>query len=172
MENAALTEYTVLRQEINTRALLLHLLLGVGSVLLFAGTAVAFWLYNQSHDLDLVQNFLLTLPIIFSCLTFGYQANQWTLERLAGYLRNHSPVKDLASGWENYYINAKRTSELLSFLKVLPLLLPQLLPLVLMWWNWNVPTGPLNNILTGIDLTFFALVIFTFRFKILHRIKL
>lgn len=166
MDSQALAEYQVLRQEINTRVLLLHLLLGAASVLLFASTAMAFWLYNQSRDLDLVENFLLTLPIIFACLTFGYQANQWTLERLAGYLRNHSPIKDMAAGWENYYGSAKRGSELLSFLKVLPLLLPQLLPLILMWWNWGQPAGVLNSVLTTIDLALFTLVIFSFRYKL------
>lgn len=171
-EQKHLTEFAALRQEITVRAILLHVLLGLATLLLLVGTAVAFWLYNFSHDLDLVENFLLVLPLIFTCLTFGYQANQWTLERLAGYLRNHSPIKDLAAGWENYYSNAKRNSELLSFLKILPLLLPQLLPLILMWWNWGVPTSPLNSILTGIDLIFFVLTIFTFRYKLLSVIKL
>ncbi len=164
--DSGFNEYRALRSEINVRAFQLHFLLALGSVLLLAASAVAFFLYNQSHDLDLTENFLLTLPIIFSCLTFGYQNNQWTLERVRDYLRDKSPDKDLGNGWENYFGAAKLNSELLSFLKVLPLLLPQLLPLVLIWWNWGTPTGALNHILTGVDITLFVLVIFSFRYKL------
>lgn len=159
------TEYTVMRQEITARLQILHQQLNLATTLLMASLLFGVFFWGIQASFSNVETFLLTLPIIFACLTFNYQANQMTMEAVANYLRDHCVNKEVAAGWENYYCSRKEGVQLISFLKVLPLFVPQLLPIILIAWHGTWPVSGIDQILTSIDLALFALVIFNFRYK-------
>ena len=144
-----------MRAEVLERAKALHqminLAVGLGAVLLVA----AFWLKQILLPADF-EIFALLIPIVFASLTFNYQANQMTMEAVSGYVHGISP------GWDEYYGRHKEKVQLTSFLKIMPFLLPQLLPLFFLA-SWS--TQPL---LWGFDAILFLLVIFNFRYKILR----
>lgn len=141
-----------LRNEVLERAKAIHQMINL-AVVLGAGFLVAsFWL-GENITADKFQIYILLIPIVFAGLTFNYQANQMTLEAVAGYVRGISP------GWEEYYGSHKQKVQLTSFLKVLPLLLPQLLPL------FFLESRSLQPFLWWVDIVLFLLVLFNFRYK-------
>lgn len=154
-------EYTSIRQEIIQRAVLLHQILLWAAILIFIVIAVLALLLSLDSNANYLQLFLLTAPIAFACLTFNYQANQMTLEGLSYYLTDHDPH----TGWDGYYAKHKRKNEAVSFLKVLPLLLPQLLP-ILYFCCFNNGASSGFNLIAIFDLFLFLLVILNFRYKL------
>ena len=166
-QELSLEEYRGARAEVRERALFLHNSLNLGVLLGFAGATV--WvLLNAVHvSPTLRYTFLLLLPIVFATLTFNYQANQMTLEAVAGFsdrLRKSPEFKTPGESWDEAYGNRKRSVELTSFLKVLPLLIPLLLPFVVIGIANGFPTGG-NGILCGVDLALFAVVLANFWYK-------
>lgn len=163
--DGAKDEYLALRAEITARVRLLHLLLAWSAGLIFVSAIFGYQLYLIGADAKQIETFLLFLPIIFSCLTFNYQANQMTLEAVAYYLRDRTPSRDMAADWERHFGELKRSVQLISFLKILPLLLPQLLPIIFLIRNgW--PTEFLDSILISLDLALLLLILFNFRYKL------
>lgn len=160
------SEYLALRKEIDSRAKLIHQLLALAAIFWLVLLIFGYYFYLKGTDTLKMETFILLIPIIFSGLTFNYQANQFSLEAVAHYLRDQSQDKELAAGWENYYGQAKRSVELLSFLKTLPLLLPQLLPLIVIINHLGWSSDFLSQFLTVFDLLLFILVIFNFRYKL------
>lgn len=164
-------EYNNLRTEVAKRVQLLHLFILVGVLFNLAILFMIFAMKFQGVSSAEIVLFLLFVPMIFALLTFNYQANQMTLEGIAGYvsadLRKKLDSQDQKDfdGWDVFYGYHKKKYQLTSFLKVLPLLLPLTLPI----WIWIIyPTYiiyPLN-LLVYFDLALFALVIFNFRYKI------
>ncbi|QQG49895.1 MAG: hypothetical protein HZB70_03820 [Candidatus Berkelbacteria bacterium] len=152
-------EFTNLRQEISERVKGLHSLINSATCLAAAFVIAGFFLYEFSSSSTLIW-FLLMLPIIFASLTFNYQANQMTMEAVASYLASKEP----AGGWEGYYAKWKKRVQLTSFLKTLPLLLPQALPLVL--WCIGATLEPTQQVMAWVDTVFLALTIFNFRYKL------
>mgnify|MGYP006952612258 FL=1 len=154
-----------LRAEITRRVGLLHQQLNLAAVMLLAAAGFGYYLYLLGTTFEQLETFGLFLPLVFSCLTFNYQGNQMTLEALARYLREQSPGQATAAKWENFYGDFKRSVQLISFLKILPLLLPQLLPFIyLARHGW--PIGLLDGILISFDLALLLLTIFNFRYKL------
>lgn len=141
-----------MRHEILERAKALHqmidLAVGLGAVFLIT----SFWLKTNIRP-ENFEVYILLIPIVFAGLTFNYQANQMTMEAVARYVMTISP------GWDEYYASHKRKVQLTSFLKVLPLLLPQLLPL---FFYTSRVTQPL---LWWVDMVLLLLVLFNFRYK-------
>lgn len=158
------SDYSTLRREITERIKVLHSLLGLAVTLMMASLMFGFLLYQWGSP-GSWQTFLLFTPIIFASLTFNYQANQLTLEAISYYLRDHGTDPELDSRWNKFWAEAKHSVQLVSFLKVLPLLLPQLLPIILIAWHGAWPASTIDQVLTSIDLALFALIIFNFRYK-------
>ncbi len=144
-----------MRDEILERAKALHQIINLAVLLGGIFLVAAFWLKQLLIPADF-ELFILLIPIVFAGLTFNYQANQMTMEAVASYVRTISP------GWEEYFGAHKQKVQLTSFLKILPLLLPQLLPLFFLA-SWS--TQPL---LWGTDVILFLLVFFNFRYKIVR----
>jgi|SRR3989344_75313 len=144
-----------MRAEVLERARALHqminLAVGLGAGLLTA----AFWL-KEILNPDTYELFVLLIPVIFAGLTFNYQANQMTMEAVSSYVRSISP------GWEEYYDTHKQKVQLTSFLKILPLLLPQLIPL------FFLPSRMTHPFFWWTDIILLSLVIFNFRYKTLR----
>lgn len=141
-----------MRHEVLERAKALHqminLAVGLGVVFLIA----SFWLGTFISP-ESFQVYILLIPIVFAGLTFNYQANQMTMEAVARY------VTTISSGWDEYYASHKRKVQLTSFLKILPLLLPQLLPL------FFYPSRMTQPFFWWVDIVLFLLVLFNFRYK-------
>lgn len=157
MENQS--EQASLRQEILERVKTLHGLLLAASYL-SAFFIVAGFLLSVLAPVPVIYWFILLIPLVFAPLTFNYQANQMTMEAVAAYLR----TQENSQGWESFYGQYKKGVQLTSFLKVLPLLLPQLLFAVL--WITNAPLDTNQQLLASIDLALLLLVIANFRYKI------
>jgi hypothetical protein len=159
-----LKEYEIIRLEIIERAKLLHQLISLSVILSSTLFIVAFWLF-PSFSLQQKDSFLLGLPLLFAGLTFNYQANQMTLESLAGYSRELVKTSPPIQTWDDFYGKYKYHYQLTSFLKTLPLLVPQLVP-----YFFFVPLSQtsLGKVLLSVDIVFFLLVLVNFRYK-MHR---
>lgn len=159
-----LKEYEVMRLEITERVKLLHHFIAMAVYLMMVSTIIAIllvWFGGSPFSLVL---FLLLLPVIFTGLTFNYQANQMTLEVLAGYSNSLIKVGEAAKAWDDVYGHYKRMVRLTSFLKVVPLLIPQLIPFFVIYYVGWPRHGGLAALLI-LDLVLFFLVIINFRYK-------
>lgn len=109
-----IAEYNQLKNEIAVRVRLLHLFILVAVLLSFTSLLFVFVMIYADFELNKIILFLLLLPIIFALLTFNYQANQMTLEGLAGYigyeLKNKMPkeLKTEIIKWDEYYGQYKK----------------------------------------------------------------
>lgn len=144
-----------MRAEVLGRASALHQMINLAVVLGTGLLVMSFWL-KEAIAPESFELFILLIPIIFAGLTFNYQANQMTMEAVSGYVRSISP------GWEEYYGSHKQKVQLTSFLKILPLLLPQLIPFFLVSSRISQP------FFWWVDIILLSLVIFNFRYKILQ----
>lgn len=164
-------EYNNLRVEVARRAQLLHLFILVAVLFNLTILFMIFALVISGATSYELITFLLFVPIVFALLTFNYQANQMTLEGIAGYvsadLRKKLSKEDQKDfdGWDVFYGAYKKKYQLISFMKVVPLLLPMTLPIWLMLFYPNTIIYPLN-ILSYFDLALFAFIIYNFRYKI------
>lgn len=158
--NQEAAETTGLRQEILERLRLLHNILTAASYLIVALLIAGFFLYALVGT-TLTVWYLLLWPLVFAPLTFNYQANQMTMEAVSAYLKS----KEAGHGWETFYGAYKQRVQLTSFLKVLPLLVPQLVPIVL--WGAGTTFTAGQQILALVDGVLFLLVVVNFRYKIL-----
>lgn len=147
-----LEELRSMRIEILERAKALHQMINFAVWLSVVFIVATFWLVKSINP-ENFEVYILLIPMVFAGLTFNYQANQMTMEAVAGYVRKLSP------GWEEYYGNHKQKFQLTSFLKILPLLVPQLLPFF--FYNSRL-TQPL---LWWVDVVLLFLVLFNFRYK-------
>lgn len=152
-------ELTNLRQEILERVKGLHGLITTGTYLSAFFLVAGFFLSTLLPTVTF-NWYILTLPLVFALLTFNYQANQMTMEAVGAYLRQ----KESSEGWETFYDRYKKGVQLTSFLKILPLLVPQLLPIIL--WATNASLEPNQQLLASADLVLFLLVIANFRYKL------
>ena len=163
-----LEEYRGARSEVRERARFLHTALSLGVIL--EATAAVGWaglvLFHASTSLQ--HTFLLLQPVIFATLAFNYQANQMTLEAVAGFsdrLRSVPDFKVETASWDQAYGTHKRGYELTSFLKIMSLMLPLLLPFVVIGLKGGFPQGG-NGVLCAVDVALFLLVVANFRYKI------
>ncbi len=163
-----LKEYEVMRLEITERVKLLHHFIAMAVNLTMVAIIMAtllIWFQAPTHYVLL---FLLLMPIIFVGLTFNYQANQMTLEGVAYYVNDslRSAVKDNpAQGtWDAYYAQHRVSYRVTSFLKVWPLLLPQLIPFFVLYYAGWPSQGGLAALLV-FDFILFILVVVNFRYK-------
>lgn len=152
-------ELTNLRQEILERVRSLHGLITVATYLSVFLLVAAFFLITLLPVVTF-NWYLLLVPLVFITLTFNYQANQMTMEAVGAYLRS----KEEGGGWETFYERYKKRAQLTSFLKILPLLVPQLIPIVL--WSLAVPLTDNQQVLASVDVALFFLVIANFRYKL------
>ena len=162
-----LEEYRGARTEVRERAKFLHTTLSLAVIL--ESFAAATWsvLVLLHAPTSLQHTFLLLQPIIFATLTFNYQANQMSLEAVAGFsdrLRSSTEFNVEAESWDQAYGKHKLGFELTSFLKIFSLILPLLLPFVVIQLGSSYPQGG-NGILCSVDIALFALVLANFRYK-------
>lgn len=163
-------EHHAFRQEILERVKFLHQVLSLATLLWGALLIFGFFLAWQEVPRQLLLTYILITPIIFSTLTYNYQANQMTMEAVARYLYFHlkpaikTPTASVKS-WDEDYASEKNKYRLISFLKVSPLLLPQSLPIIIVFWLKSLPEGDLNLSLWVFDLFLFGLTLFNFRYK-------
>ncbi len=143
-----------LRQEITERVKILHQIINLAILLIVFALCFIVFLYQQKATEEQIGLFILLQPVIFAFLTFNYQANQMTLEGLAKYLKEE--------GWESFYGQYKKGRRLTSFLKVLPLVAPQFVPLAI--WPFFVGFYQFYWLII-IDLVLFLLVLINFRYK-------
>jgi hypothetical protein len=143
-----------LREEITERIKILHQIINLAILLIVFALCFIVWLLTVSAKIEQIMLFVLFLPIIFAFLTFNYQANQMTLEGLAKYLKEE--------GWESFYGQYKKGRRLTSFLKVLPLLAPQIVPLII--FPFFVKFSQFG-VLIIIDFMLLLLVFINFRYK-------
>lgn len=160
-------EYLSLREEVAQRAILLHQLINTATWLTTASLFLIIYLLFAGAERQLIDLLLTFLPIIFAGLTFNYQANQMTLEAVAYRCDRlgKRQQKENATSWDDDYGRHKQKYQLTSFLKVVPLLLPQITSLILAAFGL-LTNSALINFLIGIDLLLFVLVLFNFRYKI------
>ncbi|KKR28391.1 MAG: hypothetical protein UT61_C0051G0003 [Candidatus Woesebacteria bacterium GW2011_GWA1_39_8] len=164
-------EYNNLRGEVTERVKLLHLFILVAVLLNVAFLFMVFAMLIGGTSLYEIVLFLLFMPIVFALLTFNYQANQMTLEGAAGYISHQLREKLSAEDqkdfdqWDVFYGRYKKSFQLTSFLKVIPLLLPMTLPIWIYLLDSSYMSYPVN-LLIYFDLVLFGLVIFNFRYKI------
>ncbi len=161
-------EYQKLKDEITTRIRLLHLFILVAVLFNLAFLLMMFALIVGGATVREIISLLLFVPVIFALLIFNYQANQMTLEGVAGYinheLKNEISKEESVVRWDEYYGNHKKKYQLTSFLKVMPLLLPMTLPIIIWIFYPDDISYPIN-LLMCFDLVLFGLVIFNFRYK-------
>ncbi|OGD61209.1 hypothetical protein A3A71_01265 [Candidatus Berkelbacteria bacterium RIFCSPLOWO2_01_FULL_50_28] len=146
-------EFKINWTEIVERVKILHGLITLAVILMTVFLISGVFLFGRLTT-EGFSWYLLLIPVVFACLTFNYQANQMTMEAVAGYARS------VYSGWDKYYGSHKQRYQLTSFLKVLPLLLPLLIPFFV------APEILSLQILRWVDLALLALVIFNFRYKL------
>lgn len=146
-------EYQSLRHEVINRATLLHILIALSGILTFFALIAAL-----AFDFDTL--LLLLLPPIFAGLLFNYQANQMTLEQVARYIQNKYGGNE---DWDTFYGQAKTHHRLTSFLKIIPLFLPLLIPMIL---ELNQQVPPRLQWLAWTDMVLFALSIYNFKYKL------
>lgn len=164
-------EYDNLRGEVNQRLKLLHQFILVAVLLNVVFLLMTFALYLGGIRPEIIILFLLFVPFIFALLTFNYQANQMTMEGAAGYvgheLKDQIPEEDKEKfdGWDVFYDKHKRKYQLISFLKVMALVLPMTLPIIIDIFYRNYVNFP-ADILMYFDMALFAFVIFSFRYKL------
>ena len=167
----SIIEYQKLKDEITQRIKILHLFILVAILFNLACLFMIFAMISSGFSIREIFVFLLFLPIIFAFLTFNYQANQMTLEGIAGYI-NHQLRKKISAedkeivAWDVFYGQYKKKYQLTSFLKVVPLLLPMLLPIFIFFFDRAFIISFPINMLASFDLILLGLVIFNFRYKI------
>ena len=144
-----------LRQEITERVKILHQIINLAILLIVFALSFIVWLLTIGAKIEQMMLFVLSLPIIFAFLTFNYQANQMTLEGLAKYLKKEG-------SWDEFYGQYKKSRRPTSFLKVLPLLAPQFVPLII--WPFFVDFDQFWWLII-IDLMLLLLVFLNFRYK-------
>lgn len=166
-----LAEFANLRGEVIQRVKLLHLFILVAVFFDLVFLFMTFALIASEVSFDQVILFLLFAPVIFTLLTFNYQANQMTLEGAAGYigheLKSELPKEQQMEfdNWDIYYDRRKRKYQLTSFLKVMPFLTPMTIPLWVYLFYPNYSIYP-HGLMMVVDAVLFLLVIFNFRYKI------
>ena len=148
-----------LRQEILERVRGLHGILTVSSYLTTAFLIAGFILVAFT-PVTLMYWYALLAPLVFVTLTFNYQANQMTMEAVGAYLRS----KEQDSGWETFYGHHKKRVQLTSFLKIMPLVIPQVIPVILL--IVNAPLTESQAVLASVDTALFLLVAANFRYKL------
>lgn len=161
--------YSQMRSEIVARIKVLHSILLWSSMLLGASVIFAVYLSSVNASQTLIITYILSLPIVFSLIGFNYQANQMTMESVARYLKHHIETEEPEAeflSWEMFYASQKSKYELVSFLKVVPILMPQLLPIAVIVFLGELPNLVFQQWLIAIDLALFVLLIFDFRYKI------
>lgn len=158
-------EYIALRQEVTARALLLHQLLGLLTILEMLIVIISFYFINQ-RQWSLVYTLLLASPIVLAGLTFNYQANQMTLEAVANYSALLVEPDSKTIAWDTTYGKIKRNYQLISFLKIWPIIVLHLSPLLLIIGSPSVFKSPINLVLFVCNVVVGLLVLFNFRYKI------
>jgi len=166
-----LAEFANLRGEVVQRLKLLHLFILVGVLFDLVFLLMSFALLASGISINQVVIFLLLSPVIFSLLTFNYQANQMTMEGAAGYigheLKSELPKEQQREfdNWDIYYDRHKRKYQLTSFLKVMPFLVPMTIPFWVYLFYPEFSFYP-HGLMMVVDTVLFLLVIFNFRYKI------
>lgn len=151
-------EFTNLRLEIVERAKLLHQTINLAVILSVVLLVSGFFLQSFLTPEQFTW-YLAFTPLVFALLTFNYQSNQMTLEAVAAYVNAGKSSDE----WDDAYIKHKRRVVLTSFLKVWPLLIPQLLPLVLLVYGYPLTTGQTHLLI--LDIVFLALGLINFYYK-------
>jgi hypothetical protein len=165
-------EFKILRKEVDSRLTILHQLIALASIfwVVLLITGILFLVYFPTQ---LVNLFLLIIPLIFTGLTFNYQDNQRTLEATARYIEeNLKPkLKEIDSeevlGWEQWFVKHKKNYQFSSSYKLFALLIPFIIPILLLILS---PLTGLQLILAIVNLFFLVVIIANFRYK-LFRIK-
>lgn len=170
-ESWHLSEYRLLRQEMISRIKFLHQTLSISVILQIALLAFGYYLSMQGKNMVL---YLLLIPVLMNFLTFNYQSNQMSLEAIAKYIheslrpRIKEEFKKDTWQWEQYFSNHKARYKYEAFLKILPLLLPNVIPIVILikqmpldWWG---------IVILAVDFLLLLIMVAGFRYK-LRRVK-
>lgn len=169
--NWNITEYESLREEGVTRIQFLHQTLIVSVVLQVVLLGFGYVLYLQ--DVDIVF-YLLLIPIFLNFLTFNYQSNQMSLEAISKYIHESLAPKvrnqsaDALLEWDKYFSDHKGYYKFEAFFKVLPLIFPNLIPIVLL--IVKAPMTGWEIVLLVFDFLLLAIMVENFRYK-LRRVK-
>lgn len=166
MEDWQLAEYNNCRKEVHLRVKMLHQMITLSVILIFTSVIILVAMRAYNTNWEVTRLFLLLVPLVFATLTYNYQANQMTMEAVARFADQIRNSKFKEESWDNYYGKHKLGVQLISFMKVIPLLLPQILPIVLFFTDQQLSQIPLYFILAVIDLALFAVAIFNFRYKL------
>lgn len=169
-----LKEYEKLRDEIKERIILLHKTINMAIIFWLIFLLAIIGLLILDAEKSIIYTFLLIIPIIMSLLAFNYQTNQNSLESIAKYC--HEKIKPKLDkkynsyilGWEKFFAIQKRPFRFESVTKVLPFLLPLLIPIYFL-----IARYPLENyqiIIAVVDIVLLVIVSENFRYK-LRRVK-
>lgn len=163
----ALQEYKDLRKEIRLRVGVLYALLLLAVMLWAAFVLIGYGIFLKFGSKELISFSLLT-PIIFSWLSFVYQDNQKTLERVAKYIEEElKPKLDNSIGWEQWFAQQKSFTKISSSYKVFSLLAPYVGAVYLLVGR-SLTAGQTN--LALLDIFLGVIVLLNFRYK-LYRVK-
>lgn len=165
-------EFRALRKEIDSRLKILHYLILLASIFWLILIIVGVFI-NQIYSTNILYDFFLLIPLIFTGLTLNYQDNQRTLEATARYLEyNLKPKlqkiwgKDILE-WERWYASQKKKYQFSSIYKLFALLTPLFIPIILLIF------ATLNRFQISLAITdtlLLIIIIVNFRYK-LFRIK-
>lgn len=155
-------EHGQLRREIVERLRLLHLLLLAAALAWLLGgiTVLTLWAWTSSIELTQLSALLVSLVVAF--IATNYQANQMTMEQAALYLKEKYETE--TAGWEKDYKTRRQAYELVSFMKVLPLVLGAIIPIVILVASWG--TAGVVATSAAVLVAIYLLIFFNFRYKL------
>lgn len=162
-DDLKLVEYQSLQKEVALRCKILHDILNLGAIILFISILGFFILKILSLNENLLQMYLLSLPIIFSFLAFNYQANGMTLEVALKYTQEL-----FNKSWRAYYIERRKQQKLIGLMKMCPLIVPQLIPFIMLLFGRINFSYPLIQLLFYSDIFFLIFLVVNFRYKLIY----
>jgi len=161
-----LKDFQAMREEILARVKLMFWTINLGVILEVIFLVIYPFIPSSFRDL-----YLLLITLIFAGLIFNYQGNQATMEVVARYI-NHvlrPKIEKLAGtasvDWEDHWFEARKYLRITSFLKLIPLILPLLIPIVMISHE-GFAASTLQKSLEIFDLIIIVIVIFNFCYKI------
>ncbi|TSC97115.1 MAG: hypothetical protein CEN88_169 [Candidatus Berkelbacteria bacterium Licking1014_2] len=166
-----LNEYRLLRREMISRIKFLHQTLSFSIILQIALLMFGYYLSIQGKDIVL---YLLLIPVLMNFLTFNYQSNQMSLEAIGKYIHEalrpqiKKEFKKDVWQWEQYFSNHKSFYKYEAWLKILPLLLPNVIPIIIL--IEQMPLDWRGIVILIFDFLLLLIVAANFRYK-LRRVK-
>jgi len=167
-------EFNNLHNELTARIVYLYKTINLAIIIWVVFILAFFAMVILDTDKKIIYSFLLVVPIVIDLVAFVYQTNQNSLESIPRYFHliikprlDKKYSRDMLQ-WERFFAKEKWPFRLESITKVLPFILPSIIPIYLL-----VEKYPLENyqtIIAWVDILLLVVVLENFRYK-LRRVK-